>query len=102
MFKLIIADGPSLPNRSQGKEAQAAIRVGFFQLVKKNLFPILFCLIWDLGVAALMCFGLAVPVCHMQGGADDGHGKPVRCAARLCPTADAAGIWPAHGHLHRV
>lgn len=37
-FKLIIADGPSLPNRSQGKEAQPAIRVGFFQLVKKSVF----------------------------------------------------------------
>lgn len=38
----------------------------------------------------------------MQGGADDGDRKSVCGAARLGPTPDAAGIWPARGHLHRV
>lgn len=38
----------------------------------------------------------------MQRGADDGGGQCVRGAARLGPAPHAAGVRPAHGHLHRV
>lgn len=38
----------------------------------------------------------------MQGGADDGGGQCVRGAARLGPAPHAAGVRPAHRHLHRV
>lgn len=38
----------------------------------------------------------------MQGGGHDGVGELVRRAARLGAAADAAGVRPAHRHLHRV
>lgn len=38
----------------------------------------------------------------MQRCADDGDGQLVRGAARLGPAPHAAGVRPAHRHLHRV
>lgn len=38
----------------------------------------------------------------MQRGSDDGGGQHVRDTARLGPAPHAAGVRPAHRHLHRV
>lgn len=38
----------------------------------------------------------------MQRGTNDGGGECVRGAARLGPAPHAAGVRPAHRHLHRV